>query len=84
MLDRYEQHTLKCSSCRNAHNTFEKLQKILIGTSIVCAATAGIPPDLQLRIIIGAVAIITAASAYALHELRQNFVFVDYIHADID
>ncbi|XP_047969546.1 pheophorbide a oxygenase, chloroplastic [Salvia hispanica] len=84
MMDRYEQHTLKCSSCKNAHIAFEKLQKLLIGAAIASAATAGIPSNVQLRIIIGAIAIIAAASAYAIHELSKNFVFVDYVHADID
>ncbi|KAL1557695.1 pheophorbide a oxygenase [Salvia divinorum] len=84
MMDRYEQHTLKCSSCKNAHNMFEKLQKVLIGAAVISTATTGIPSDFQLRIIIGAIAILAAASAYALNELSKNFVFIDYVHADID
>ncbi|KAL0460124.1 UNVERIFIED_CONTAM: Pheophorbide a oxygenase, chloroplastic [Sesamum latifolium] len=62
----------------------QTLQKFLIGAAVVCAATAGIPPDMQIRIVLGAVAVLGAASAYALNELQKNFVFVDYIHADID
>ncbi|KAK6141969.1 hypothetical protein DH2020_020756 [Rehmannia glutinosa] len=84
MLDRFEQHTLKCSSCRNAYTTFQTLQKFLVGAAVVCAATAGIPPDMQLRIVFGAVAILSAGLAYGLNELQKNFVFVDYVHADID
>ncbi|KAL0390050.1 UNVERIFIED_CONTAM: Pheophorbide a oxygenase, chloroplastic [Sesamum calycinum] len=84
MLDRFEQHTQKCSSCRSAYTTFQTLQKFLIGATVVCAATAGIPPDMQIRIVLGAVAVLSAASAYALNELQKNFVFVDYVHADID
>lgn len=84
MLDRYEQHTLKCSSCRNAHTTFQTLQKLLIGSAVVFTATAGIPANLQLRIILGGVAIVSAALAYTFHELEKNFVFVDYVHAEIE
>lgn len=84
MLDRYEQHTLKCSSCKSAHDTFKTWQKLLIAASVVSAATAGIPPDMQLRIALGAAAIVSAALAYALTQLQDNFVFVDYVHADID
>ncbi|XP_073022727.1 pheophorbide a oxygenase, chloroplastic-like [Primulina eburnea] len=84
MLDRFEQHTRKCSSCRSAHSSFQTLQKFLIGTAVVCAATAGIPPDMQFRIVLGAVSILSAGLAYAVNELQKNFVFVDYVHADID
>ncbi|XP_060169671.1 pheophorbide a oxygenase, chloroplastic [Lycium barbarum] len=84
MMDRFEQHTLKCSSCRNAYYTFEKLQKFLIGAVVVCCATSGIPADANLRIILGSIAILSAGLAYILHELQKNFVFVDYVHAEID
>ncbi|KAF7120415.1 hypothetical protein RHSIM_Rhsim13G0101100 [Rhododendron simsii] len=84
MLDRYEQHTLKCSSCRNAYTTFQTLQKLLIGSAVVFTATAGIPANMQLRIILGGVAIVSAALAYTFHELEKNFVFVDYVHAEIE
>ncbi|KAG5515610.1 hypothetical protein RHGRI_036601 [Rhododendron griersonianum] len=84
MLDRYEQHTLKCSSCRNAYTTFQTLQKLLIGSATVFTATAGIPANIQLRIILGGVAILSAALAYTFHELEKNFVFVDYVHAEIE
>lgn len=84
MMDRFEQHTLKCSSCRSAHSSFQTLQKFLIGTAVVCAATAGIPPEMQFRIVLGAVSMLSAGLAYAVNELQKNFVFVDYVHADID
>lgn len=84
MMDRFEQHTLKCSSCKNAYYTFEKLQKFLIGAVVLCCATAGIPADVNLRIILGSLAILSAGLAYILHELQKNFVFVDYIHAEIE
>lgn len=84
MLDRYEQHTLKCSSCRGAHDTFQTLQKVLIGLAVFFCSTAGIPPDMKLRIILGGLAILSAGLAYALNELQKNFVFVDYVHSEID
>ncbi|XP_052200336.1 pheophorbide a oxygenase, chloroplastic [Diospyros lotus] len=84
MLDRYEQHTLKCSSCRKAYSTFQTLQKFLLGVVVLCSATAGVPSNMQLRLVLAAVAIISAASAYVIHELEKNFEFVDYIHAEID
>ncbi|WVZ55450.1 hypothetical protein U9M48_006110 [Paspalum notatum var. saurae] len=84
MLDRYEQHTLKCSSCKGAYNAFQTLQKVFMGATVACCATAGIPADVQLRILIGAAALVSAAMAYAFHELQKNFVFKDYVHADID
>ncbi|KAK3205883.1 hypothetical protein Dsin_019929 [Dipteronia sinensis] len=84
MLDRFEQHTLKCSSCKSAYSSFQIWQKILIGAAVVFCATAGIPSDTQLRIILAALGLVSAASAYALHELQKNFVFVDYVHAEIE
>ncbi|XVE59446.1 hypothetical protein DITRI_Ditri05aG0047300 [Diplodiscus trichospermus] len=84
MLDRFEQHTVKCSSCKQAYNSFQTWQKILIGTTVAFCATAGIPSDLQFRVVLAVLALISAGLAYALHELQKNFVFVDYVHAEID
>ncbi|KAJ8622794.1 hypothetical protein MRB53_031323 [Persea americana] len=84
MLDRYEQHTLKCSSCKGAYSAFQTAQRVLIGATIVLCATAGIPSEMQLRILIGGAAILSSCLAYASYELQKNFVFVDYVHAEID
>ncbi|KAK8934534.1 hypothetical protein KSP39_PZI015031 [Platanthera zijinensis] len=84
MLDRFEQHTLKCSSCKGAYDSFRSWQKVLVGAAVVLCAFAGIPSEIQVRILLAASAIVSAAMAYALHELQKNFVFVDYVHADID
>lgn len=84
MLDRYEQHTLKCSSCKKAHTAFQTLQKLLIGVAVLCSATAGVPPDMQSRVILAGLSILSAGLAYSIHELQKNFVFVDYVHAEID
>ncbi|XP_008812326.2 pheophorbide a oxygenase, chloroplastic [Phoenix dactylifera] len=84
MLDRYEQHTLKCSSCKGAYEAFQKFQKSLIGTTVVFCAIVGIPSEIQLRLLLAGAAIVSAALAYALHELQKNFTFVDYVHAEID
>lgn len=84
MLDRFEQHTLKCSSCKKAHTSFENLQKVLIGIAVVCTATAGVPGDMQSRVILAGFAILSAGLAYLLHELQKEFVFIDYVHAEID
>lgn len=84
MLDRFEQHTLKCSSCKKAYTAFQTWQKLLVGATVVFCASTGIPSDLQLRIILAGFALLSAGLAYALHELEKNFVFVDYVHADID
>ncbi|XVF69031.1 hypothetical protein PTKIN_Ptkin11bG0048600 [Pterospermum kingtungense] len=84
MLDRFEQHTLKCSSCKQAYTLFQTWQKILIGATVAFSATAGIPSDTQFRIVLAVLALVSAGLAYALHELQKNFVFVDYVHAKID
>lgn len=84
MLDRFEQHTLKCSSCRRAYTAFQALQKFLIGATVLFCATVGIPSDMKLRIFLAGLALVSAGLAFASHELQKNFVFVDYVHAEID
>ncbi|XP_043699800.1 pheophorbide a oxygenase, chloroplastic [Telopea speciosissima] len=84
MLDRFEQHTLKCSSCKGAYDAFQLLQKVLVSVTVLCCATAGIPSEMKLRIIIGVLALVSAGLAYALHELQKNFVFIDYVHSEIE
>nr|GEV59293.1 pheophorbide A oxygenase, chloroplastic [Tanacetum cinerariifolium] len=58
MLDRYEQHTLKCSSCKKAHKTFETLQKFFIGATVALCAAAGVPPEIKTRLIFVGLAVI--------------------------
>jgi pheophorbide a oxygenase len=84
MLDRYEQHTLKCASCRKAQENFQLAQKILWGATVVFAAGAGVPPDMSLRFILAAAAVVSAGAAYLLKEGEKNFIFKDYVHAKID
>ncbi|KAK9153850.1 hypothetical protein Sjap_001330 [Stephania japonica] len=84
MLDRFEQHTLKCSSCKGAYNAFQTWKKVLIASTVFFCATTGIPSDIQLRIFLAALALVNAGLAYVLHELEKNFIFTDYVHAEID
>ncbi|KAJ9558950.1 hypothetical protein OSB04_013564 [Centaurea solstitialis] len=84
MLDRYEQHTLKCSSCKKAHKSFETLKKFLIGSAVVLCAAAGVPPEIQIRLVFAGLAVLSGGLAYYCHELQKNFVFVDYVHAEIE
>lgn len=84
MLDRYEQHTLKCSSCRGALKNFQRCQKILWGCTIVLAAAAGVPPDLAIRALLASGSVLSAAAAYTLKEGEKNFIFKDYVHSEID
>ncbi|KAJ6395292.1 hypothetical protein OIU77_020536 [Salix suchowensis] len=84
MLDRFEQHTQKCSSCKKAYTSFQTLKKFSIGATIAFCATVGIPSDVHLRVVLAALALASAGLAYALNQLEKNFVFVDYVHAEID
>eukprot|EP00249_Psilotum_nudum_P008253 c21144_g1_i1 orf=364-2055(+) len=84
MLDRYEQHTLKCSSCKNAYESFKALHTILLGATVVLVACAGVPSDMRLRVMLAIGSLTCAAVSFILKQLEKNFVFVDYIHAKID
>jgi pheophorbide a oxygenase len=82
VLDRFEQHTQKCSSCKRAYAS-QTLQKFLIGASVAFCATAGIPSD-QFRAVLAALALVSAGLAYTLNQHEKNFVFIDHVHAEID
>ncbi|KAF2321731.1 hypothetical protein GH714_001949 [Hevea brasiliensis] len=84
MLDRFEQHTQQCSSCKRAYTAFQALEKFLIGATVFFSATAGIPSDLQFRVFLAGLAILSAGLAYILNQLERNFVYVDYVHAEIE
>ncbi|GMI97203.1 PHEOPHORBIDE A OXYGENASE, LETHAL LEAF-SPOT 1 HOMOLOG, ACCELERATED CELL DEATH 1 [Hibiscus trionum] len=84
MMDRFEQHTLKCSSCKQAYTSFQTWKKILIGATIAFSASAGIPSEFQLRVVLAVLAVASAGLAFALHQLEKNFIFVDYVHAEIE
>ncbi len=84
MLNRLEQHTLKCASCRTALEGFQMWQKLFWGSTIILAACAGVPPGLALRALLAAGSICSAAVAYVLKEKENNFIFKDYIHSKID
>ena len=84
MLDRFEQHTLNCSSCKGAYAAFQTMEKLFIGATVVFCATTGIPSEMWIRAILAGLALLSSSLAYALHELQKNFVFVDYVHAEID
>lgn len=84
MLNRLEQHTLKCACCRTALEGFKMWQKLFWGSTIILAACAGVPPGLALRALLAAGSICSAAVAYILKEKEKNFIFKDYIHSKID
>ncbi|XP_074591718.1 pheophorbide a oxygenase, chloroplastic [Curcuma longa] len=84
MLDRYEQHTLKCSSCKGAFEAFQFWQKLFVASTVIFCAVAGIPSEISFRLLLAGAAIASAALAYALNQHQKNFVFVDYVHAKID
>ncbi|KOM50629.1 hypothetical protein LR48_Vigan08g145600 [Vigna angularis] len=84
MMDRFEQHTLKCSSCKGAYEGFQIWQKVLIGATVMFCATSGIPADVQFRVLLAGLAIVSAALAFTLNQLQKNFEFVDYVHAEIE
>lgn len=84
MLDRYEQHTLVCSSCRQAQETFKIVEKALLGAIVLFAAGAGVPPDMTARVLLASGAVISAGLLYLLKDAEKNFVYKEYVHAKID
>ncbi|MFM2061206.1 MAG: hypothetical protein RLZZ507_876 [Cyanobacteriota bacterium] len=85
MLDRYQQHTQHCSSCRHALKNFQRLQIALLSYFVVAVSGVAILPD-DLRIQVGLPLIITALLGMGVYAglkfwLIPKFYFVDYVHA---
>ena len=85
LLNRYQQHTQHCSSCRQALKNLKRLQIFLITYFVVTVSGVAILPD-NLRIEIGLPLIITAVLGMGIYAglqfwLIPQFYFVDYIHA---
>ncbi|MEM7556253.1 MAG: Rieske 2Fe-2S domain-containing protein [Cyanobacteria bacterium P01_A01_bin.84] len=86
LLNRYEQHTKHCSSCRNTLKFIQSLQIFLLAFFAIDIAIAAILPD-QLRLSIGLPMIITGLLGLGIYtwlkfSLVPKFYFVDYIHPD--
>ncbi|NEQ73819.1 MAG: Rieske 2Fe-2S domain-containing protein [Okeania sp. SIO2C9] len=85
ILDRYQQHTQHCSSCRQALKNLQRLQIFLINYFIIIVSGVAIIPD-NLRIKIGLPLVITALLGMGIYAwlklwLIPQFYFIDYIHA---
>lgn len=85
ILDRYQQHTRYCSSCRSALLTVQRLQMaLLIYFALTISAVALFPDALKLKLGLPLVAIaLLGLGTYTWLRfwLSPRFYFVDYIHA---
>ncbi len=86
VLDRYHQHTIHCTSCRNALKNTKWAKRILTGLAIATiATTAVLPNSVRIRLGLGLLSFggICGAIAAVLHyKLEPGFYFVDYRHQD--
>lgn len=86
ILDRYQQHTQHCSSCKGALKAVKRWQLGLLIYFIVAISTAAILPDFW-RFRVGLPLVLTALTglgiyAWLKYRLEPKFYFVDYVHAD--
>ncbi|MBW4623920.1 MAG: Rieske 2Fe-2S domain-containing protein [Cyanosarcina radialis HA8281-LM2] len=85
ILDRYQQHTRHCSSCRSVLLIVQRLQiALLIYFALTVSAVALFPDSLKLKLGLPLIAIaLLGLGAYAWLKfwLSPRFYFVDYIHA---
>jgi hypothetical protein len=84
-LDRYQQHTQHCSSCRKALLVVNRLQIGLLLYFAIAVAMTALFPD-ALRIKLGLALVVTAflglgAYTWLKFWLSPRFYFLDYIHA---
>ncbi|NOK70966.1 MAG: (2Fe-2S)-binding protein [Chloroflexi bacterium AL-N10] len=86
LLDRYKQHTIHCSSCRNALKNIQIGQTILLTYFAISVSGVALLPD-TMRLKFGLPLIILALLGLAVYAwlkfwLQPKFYFVDYIHAE--
>lgn len=86
VLDRYQQHTQHCSSCRNAVKNLQRLQIGLLSYFIIVLSGVTILPD-EMGLKVGLPLMITALLGLGVYawlklSLIPQFYFVDYIHAE--
>ena len=86
ILDRYEQHTKHCQSCRKALQTAQKIGKILLGYFILALSITATLPDAY-RLNVGVPLIITGLFGLGIYGwlkmwFEPKFYFVDYVHAE--
>jgi phenylpropionate dioxygenase-like ring-hydroxylating dioxygenase large terminal subunit len=86
ILDRYQQHTQNCSSCRTAVKNLERLQIALLAYFVFIISGVAVLPD-HWRLQLGLPLVITALLGLGIYSwlkffLIPKFYFVDYIHAE--
>lgn len=86
LLDRYEQHTRHCSSCRGALKAVQRWQKFLLVYFALTVAAVALMPD-SMKLPLGLPGILTALFGLGLYSwlkfwLEPRFYFVDYVHPD--
>jgi hypothetical protein len=86
VLNRYEQHTQHCSSCRGALKNIQTWQLFLLAYFAVMVAIVAVLPD-TLRIKVGIPLMISALLGLGIYAilklwLEPKFYFIDYIHAE--
>lgn len=86
LLNRYKQHTVHCSSCRNALKNLQRIQTgILVYFAIAIAAVALLPDAWRFQIgvpIILTVFLSLGAYGWLTYWLIPRFYFIDYVHAE--
>ncbi|NJL62370.1 MAG: Rieske 2Fe-2S domain-containing protein [Methylacidiphilales bacterium] len=86
VLNRYEQHTQHCSSCRGALKNIQTWQLFLLAYFAIIVPIVAVLPD-TLRSKIGIPLIISALLGLGIYAilklwLEPKFYFIDYIHAE--
>ena len=86
LLDRYQQHTRHCSSCREALKITRRLQRFLLAMfALIIAVVALLPNQLHLRLGLPLTLLgIAGLSAYGWLKfwLEPRFIFIDYVHSE--
>jgi hypothetical protein len=84
ILIQHKQHTLNCSSCRDALQNLQRLQIGLLLYFVIAIASVAVFPDAW-RLQVGLPLIITAFLSLGTYgwlkfRLIPKFYFIDYIH----
>lgn len=87
ILSRYHQHTQHCKHCSKALKVITWLQRAAVAATAVSALLAAAAfgaghSSLPFWAAVGVSVVAAAFAAYRLAQVRQKFVFVDYVQAD--
>ncbi|CAM9885103.1 unnamed protein product [Ectocarpus fasciculatus] len=84
VLDRMDTHTKDCAACSKAFRVSGAVKRLSAGSTLVLLGAAAAVPRGLLPVGLVGGALASAGLAVAMSKRQQQFVFLDYVHAERD